>query len=278
MRVGRRVAKKTAGGDGDGDVGPRLRFEVSGPQGDRTLTVKLAKGESVLADGGTLAYCDGEVAVTTAAGSLKRLFGRALAGESAFQNTYTGTSDMGDQAVTFAAVVPGDIVELRLAPGEALKLTRGAFLAGTPNVEVTGTLNMRGLLGVGQQEGVVISLVKAPADRGAVVLATGFGSVTRHEVAAGRSLVVNNERFFACDSRVSYTISKMGNVKSFLFGGEGFVMRFTGPCVVWTQSHGVAQFATALAEYMPSKDDGGLRISLFGGKATAKKGTPRRRA
>ena len=170
---------------------------------------------------------------------------------------YTGTSVSVWQAVALSPTLPGDVVSFDLAAGQALKLSRGAFLVGSPGVRVTGAFNWRGLLGVGQQEGAFLSKVQAPDDAPAHVVASGFGIVERHDVPEGASFIVNNERFFACDAGVQYELSSIGGVKSFLFGGEGFVMKFRGPCVVWTQSRGPAQFAAALGEYLPKSGGNG---------------------
>jgi hypothetical protein len=63
-------------------------------------------------------------------------------------------------------------------------------------------------------------------------------SKQRQEVPEGQSLLVNNSLFFAAheDTSKSSELSILGGCWTCMWGGEGFVMKFRGPCVVYTQS------------------------------------------
>lgn len=130
------------------------------------LSVTLREGQKVMTDGGSLAFIREGVekgsmsANSGAAGAV----GRWLAGESLIFGKYVGKSEVeyNDDArtVTFAASIPGEINTLTLSPGEEFVTSRGAFLASSPNIKVTGKLNWRGIFEIGQEEGFILPRIK----------------------------------------------------------------------------------------------------------------------
>ena len=55
------------------------------------------------------------------------------------------------------------------------------------------------------------------------------------------------------DAGVQYTINKVGGMKSFLVGGEGLVMNFTGQGNVWIQTRNVGSLAAKLVPFLPNR-------------------------
>ena len=55
--------------------------------------------------------------------------------------------------------------------------------------------------------------------------------------------------FLACHNKQQYSIEKIGKslFKSF-FGGEGFGMKFTGPCTVFIQTKNINEFLQLIGE------------------------------
>ncbi|MEC7435930.1 MAG: AIM24 family protein, partial [Candidatus Thermoplasmatota archaeon] len=49
----------------------------------------------------------------------------------------------------------------------------------------------------------------------------------------------------------SYEIGKVGGMKSFMFGGEGVVMHFSGQGRVWIQTRNLASLAANLIPFWP---------------------------
>jgi hypothetical protein len=62
------------------------------------------------------------------------------------------------------------------------------------------------------------------------------GSVQRHDIPAGRVFFVDNGLFFAAHEKTKIKIRPVGGVKATCCSGEGLVMAFLGPAVVFTQS------------------------------------------
>jgi len=66
--------------------------------------------------------------------------------------------------------------------------------------------------------------------------AAGFGAIVRNEVAAGQCLLISPGLFFAAHHATALEVSTPGGCISFCYGQQGFVMKFTGPGIVYTQS------------------------------------------
>lgn len=224
-----------------------IKAEIKGGSGNMHLDVFLAKDQTLIADKHAMLFMDGDIQFVTE--MKKGAIGRMLSGETAFMSKYTGTSDSKLQRLCLGVGMPGDIIKIDINVGESWKLSRGAFLAGTHDLLVTGKSNMIGLLGVGQDEGAVLSYVKAKTFPGTFWVAS-YGYIERHELKDGDTMLVDNEHFLACPGNVSYSIQRLGNMKSLLFGGEGFAMKFSGPCTIYTQSKGIRGLVKMIEPYI----------------------------
>jgi len=66
--------------------------------------------------------------------------------------------------------------------------------------------------------------------------AGNYGTLERHEIPAGKSFFVDTGLFFAAHESTSINVGKAGSIAAFCCGGEGFVMKFRGPAVIYTKS------------------------------------------
>jgi uncharacterized protein (AIM24 family) len=205
------------------------------------LRVVLRAGQVVTCDGGALAHMREGVdrGKIGAKGGVSSFLGRIFADQSPLTVSYTGLSekdypDKQARTVVFAPSMPGEIMEFKLAKGEKMAVTRGGYLASSPNVIVTGKFNWRGIFA---SEGAVLPTVQSRDGEGVVWL-WAYGSIERHDLKQGQSLLVDNGLFFACTAGTRFEIAKLGkNWTSTVLGGEGIGMRFKGPGTVYTQSH-----------------------------------------
>ena len=63
------------------------------------------------------------------------------------------------------------------------------------------------------------------------------------------------------DNEISYSMKRIGGFKSIITGGEGVVMKFTGPCEIYTQSkdiYGLLQTLSGLVQNNKSSSHGTL--------------------
>lgn len=238
-----------------------LKHEVVGRPGFAEVVVTLQPRQQVQADGGALQWMRGGVT----RGELKvegvaSAFGRLFGGESVFMNVYEGIeSEVAEQRkVCFASPFPGDILSVKLKPGQAIKVSRGAYIASTADVRVSGALNWRGILPFGQEEGLVLPTLQASENADGMVFIGAFGSHQRHDLKEGDELLIDNGLFLACPENVDYKIVQLGRslLSSFL-GGEGLGMQFMGPCTVYTQSRNFNDFVAQIAMQLPQGSGGG---------------------
>jgi uncharacterized protein (AIM24 family) len=230
---------------------------LAGESGSRYVIFKLQDGESVISDSASLLYLkDGIQKGELKFGDVMSTFGRFLSGETMTLQQYTGAG-----TVALGGALPGDVMVIPVDPGQTIYLSRGAFIAGTPNVRVSGAFKMLGLLGFGQEEGFVLPSVTVvpvpdPANPDQEVESRGYvwvgsyGTFERHDIAEGQIITVNNGLFLASTTK-DYTLAKMGKSLFSSFLGEGLGMEFAGPCVVYTQSKNENDLVAFIAMNLP---------------------------
>jgi uncharacterized protein (TIGR00266 family) len=226
-----------------------LRFEITGGEAFAAVKIFLDKpGQQIVAEGGAMIYMSGGVTMSTkSSGGLMKGLKRTFSGESMFQNYFELDQGISTGYVTFSPGVPGSIVHLHLSQGEDWTLSQGAYIAGTPSVEVS--TKRGGLKQMFGGEGFFLTDVKTQAEGD--VWIGGYGFIERHELSPGEELVVDNGVMMAYQSHMETVFSKIGGKKSFLLGGEGVVIRYKGPGIVYTQNREIGALAGLLSPYFP---------------------------
>jgi len=205
------------------------------------LKVRLEPGESVTAEPGAMMLIRGDVEVETKSGGILKGLLRSLAGgESFFLNTYRSR---GGGEIWFVPPVPGDIraIELR---GDEWVVQDTSYLAHTGDVDVSvAWRGFKGLLAEGELVWLKVS------GRG-VVWVNSYGAMEEVEVPAGERIIVDNFHFVAMPAGTRYRITKVGGLKTFIFGGEGLVAEIHGPARVLVQTRMLPGFARLLAKFI----------------------------
>jgi uncharacterized protein (TIGR00266 family) len=226
-----------------------LRYEIKGSPAFSVVRVFLDQpGQQVRAEGGAMVYMDGHIKMETkSAGGVMRGLKRKFSGESMFQNFFEIDESGKPGMVAFAHGAPGDIIHLHLEQGEEWTLSRDAYICGTPSVAVTTKMGgFKSMLG---GEGLMLTKVVAEAEGD--VFIGGYGYIEKHELAPGEEFVCDNGVMMAFHSNMQHKVSKVGGKKSFFLGGEGIVIRYTGPGVVYTQNREIGLLASLIVPYLP---------------------------
>lgn len=71
-------------------------------------------------------------------------------------------------------------------------------------------------------------------------------------ITPGNPITVDSGNVLAFDDRVSYEIETIGGLKSWLFGSEFLVMKFSGNGFVWVQTRQMMNFVARLAPMLKS--------------------------
>jgi len=192
-------------------------------------------------------WMDGHVKVDTKCNDCCDGCWRQCAGESCCVNYYTGPA--GGGAVTFALDLPGDMLPFGVLPrpGNGWVVAAGAYVCGSDNLSVSARFAGCQAWCCGDTKPWLCKVTLNQEDkdgkqetRPGMFWAGGYGALTRHDVPAGKSLFLDNGLFFAANELVDIGLGLPGGCISCCFGGEGVVMQFKGPAVVYSQNRSPA--------------------------------------
>ncbi len=197
------------------------------------VSVVLRPGQRVCAEPGAMATMSPGVRLK--AGFASGLWGtlsRMMSGESARLSTYEAGSAGGE--VSLAPPGLGEVVHIHLDGSRPFLLQRGAYLAGSPGLKLNAA--WQGARGFFAGKGLFLLQV------------TGAGDLFFYTYGGALKLDVTQETYVdtgyvaAFDASLSYSVTTMPGIalgtkiKTFIFGGEGLVVRFSGQGRVWVQT------------------------------------------
>lgn len=212
------------------------------------VTITLNKDQVILADGGSMSFMSANMGVQTSAkNGIWSGLQRAFTGETFFMNIF-GVERGEKGKITLCSTLPGDVKCLRLKANSQILLAPGTYIASTINTKVEARRRLRGIF-----FGAGLTLVEITADKqDALIWCGGFGAIKEHRIKAGDEFIVEFGRFFASKGTTDYEIVTLKNVMSIFFSGQSvMLMKFTGPCVVYTQSRSIQQFTNYMGAHIP---------------------------
>lgn len=198
----------------------------------QAIVMSMGVGDVIRAEAGTLMYMtDGvDMDARMEGGILGGLKRKLLAGESLFITYFKGTSN--GSKVAFAGPYPGKIIHIALN-GQPVLCQRDAFLCCTGDIDLSIAFTKRLGAGFFGGEGFILQKMEG---RGDLFIHSG-GTIVPFELKAGERLRVDTGCLVALDAAVDYDITRVGGIKTSLFGGEGlFFASLTGPGRVWLQT------------------------------------------
>jgi len=229
------------------------------------LHIGLEPGEKIISEPGQFSWMTSNVRLQTSARSagargILGVLGRALAGGGLFMNEYDVADGHGE--VSFAAQIPGSIMEVQVQPGRQYLVHRHGFLCGTQGIEL-GIGFQRSLgAGIFGGEGLVLQQL---AGSGTAWIELG-GEVVCYDLAPGQSLNIHPGHIGLFESSVNFDITLMRGLKNALFGGDGlFIAKLTGPGKIWLQTMTVPNLAYALMPYLGGQSSASAVGANIGG-------------
>ena len=253
-----RTRKKNKRGGGTKIIkdGPIPEYKIDNDSFFANVTVTLKEGEFFRVESGALNSSlenKGEpLVVTTKSGGILRGIGRKFAGEDFFHNFLTAPPG-NEVEITFGANIPGNIRKIVLEPGEIYLINQGSFLACTPNINVT--VKWGGLRGIFMNQTFITKIVNKGQKPGIAFL-SAFGAAEEVDIPADKDLLIDNGLFLAAKYTGGdiFKISRpFKGIKSFVFGGEHFFMRFKGPQKITMQGGSFGNFATEISKVIYGK-------------------------
>jgi uncharacterized protein (TIGR00266 family) len=209
------------------------------------LELTLEDGETIVAEAGRLSWMTAGMRMRTTLFGHGGLFGalrRAAGGGGWFWTAYTGPG-----ILAFSSALPGQIVEVPLAPRQSVMVHARGFLAGTAGVRVSVGFQRR--LGAGLFGGDGFILQKIEGAGTAWVELTG--QVVPYDLDRDQKLWVHPGHVGMFESTVGFSVRLVRGIRNLLFGEEGlFFAELSGPGRVWCQSMPLSQLAAALAPFV----------------------------
>ncbi len=242
------------------------------------VEIELDSQESVISEAGAMMYMHDQVAMETIfgdgsrAGSSGTFFDkmlgagkRLITGEGLFITMFTYMGP-GKGKVAFASPYPGKIIPLDLTKYNGrIICQKDAFLCAAKGVSVGIAFQKKIGVALFGGEGFIMQQL----DGDGLVFVHAGGTIVEKELAVGETLRVDTGCLVALTSSVHYDIEFVGNVKSAIFGGEGFFFAtLRGPGHVWLQSLPFSRLAGRIWEAAPQAGGGGKgEGSVLGGLA-----------
>lgn len=213
------------------------------------LGVKLAAGEQVLVEAGSMAAMSDDMAIDTklsaTGGLIKSLLlaaGRKfLGGETMFVNIYTAGGQGG--RILIAPTLVGDVVHFPLA-GNTVLVQAHSFLASAPAISITPKFGgLKTLLG---GEGLFLLAAKGKGD----LFLNAYGGIRELDVKG--NFIVDTGHVVAFEESLTFQVKKVGGWKSTFLSGEGLVSEFSGQGKLWIQTRNLGALVGWLTPLLPA--------------------------
>jgi len=130
--------------------------------------------------------------------------------------------------------------------GEEIFVRDGAYLLNTGNIEID--TKFFGLKGFFSRGGLFWLKLKG---YGSAYLNV-YGAIETIELNSDK-ILVDNYNLLAFDSSLDVKLRKFGGLKSFIFGGEGFLFEISGNGRVYLQTRSLPPLAMELYKYIPRR-------------------------
>ena len=224
-----------------------MRYQI---QGDNMPIVvcALEDGESVVCEAGAMSWMSPNMQMETKAkGGIGGFFGRALSGESGFQNVYTARG--GGGLIAFTSSYVGNILAVEITPDKPVIIQKRAFLASTPEVNMEVFFQKKIGTALFGGEGFIMQKLSGS---GTVFLELD-GSVINYDLKAGEQMLISTGHLAMMDATVSMDVQQVKGAKNILFGGESlFNTVVTGPGVVTVQSMPLSNLIGEIVSKLPA--------------------------
>lgn len=194
--------------------------------------IPLKAGESIKIEPKTMLACKNVELTTHLNGSLwKAAIWRLMGGESFLINTYTAKKE--GAWVTLEEAYKGQIVAHTLTSSEPITLQRQAFVAADANVSVKpGLLSPKSWIrGLGP---LSIKASVQEGKEGRIFFTARNGVIKACKITKEDGpITVDNDSLLGYSGSLTATTRRLGDVKTLMFSGEGFVNEFTGDGTVF---------------------------------------------
>ncbi|MBE8539107.1 TIGR00266 family protein [Geoglobus acetivorans] len=219
-----------------------MNYEILSKPSYSLLKLVLDSGEEVIAETGAMVFMDGVKLKTEMKGGLLGGLKRAIGGESFFVNRFI--AEKNNAVLGLAPPYQGDVVAVDVSG--TLYAQSGAFLAGSPNLNITSKWG--GAKSFFAGEGIILLKIEGEGK----AFLSSFGGIEELEVDG--EIVIDTGHIVAFEDGLDFTISRSGGLKATILSGEGLVAKFKGKGKVWIQTRSVSDYIGWLSSLIPDRD------------------------
>ena len=175
-----------------------MRYEIKGDNLP-VVIMNLESGESIITQGGGMAWMSPNMHMeTTSRGGIGKLLGRALSGDTLFQNIYT--AENGNGVIAVASSFPGEIRKFEITPDKPMIMQKSAFLCSEKGVELSVYFKKNLGTGLFGGEGFIMQMISGTG----TCFAEFDGSVVEYELKEGQQIIMAADHaHLQCGSRTA---------------------------------------------------------------------------
>ena len=217
---------------------------VKNPMG--LIEFTLNKGEKITAEAAAMVFIKGNIVTETKmrkGGFLKSLKAAALGGESFFVNEFIAEED--DCKLGLTGNMLGDIEVIDV--NEEFIVQSGSFVGSTTDLALDTKWQgfTKGIFGS--------NLFMLKTIGSGKMFVNAWGGILEKKLQEGEKMILDNYQLVALSTTASYRVTKHGNFKTTLFGGEALVIEILGPGTVYIQTKNIMEFARAIIPFLPKR-------------------------
>jgi len=263
--------------------------------GFNVLTITIPPNNSVIIEPSNMIHMNGKLIVEPIVQSKNNNFfskayngiKRTLTGNSFFNNQISNHTNENLQ-LSVGPLLIGGIIKLEIQADEIWRFTPSSFLACTPNLLVSGNVNMfKNIKGVLGGQSLLYTEISSNDGNSGSVWISSYGGVERHEIQMGENtekLYINDGCFLgmlSSKNKINYwdKFVKVGSANGFLKGlltQTALLLKIEDKkpisenndkkCIVYTQTLNIRNLNNQIAVIaQESVSSGGIHIGLFGG-------------
>lgn len=224
-----------------------MRTEIEYSPSFAIARVHLDQGESLNAESGAMLSMTPSVEIDTSTqGGFMKGLRRSLGGVSFFMNKFVANGP--DAHVVVAPSLPGDVIVWPLT-GKPVYVQSGSFLAAPSTIDVDSSWG--GAKTFFSREGLIMLKCTGSGD----LVVASYGAIHGIDLAPGQRYIVDTGHMVGWEEGVSYEVRKVGNWKSTMLSGEGFVVELTGPGRIYMQTRSPVSFLDWLIPKLPQQQN-----------------------
>lgn len=228
----------------------KIDYKIINSPGVASVVMNLRAHQKMVSQFGCMAYMKGDIKTTTTSrgGVLSGIKRAIFTGSSMFMTNYECVRDGAE--ICFHSHLPGDILPIVVRPGERIMVSPHSLVCFTDNLTINSKQRLRGFF---TNEGIFQSEFENKSNHDGIVFLASYGGHQKVRVKEGEKLTLDNGLFLCSHSSTKYDVSMLGSAKTALLSGEGIVMKFTGPCDLYTQGRSVHNLLNFLSHNLPAK-------------------------